>query len=85
MTTRYGPGAPILDDGRFSGKYELFKTQVAPLNLPALAKAGMPEIEELQPGVIRATRRGPDWGQGSRSIPGTLPAVPSTTSRQSTP
>jgi beta-galactosidase len=60
MTTRYGPGAPILDDGRFSGKYELFKTQVAPLNLPALAKAGMPEIEELQPGVIRATRRGPD-------------------------
>jgi beta-galactosidase len=60
MTTLYGPGAPILDDGRFSGKYELFKTQLAPLNLPALAMAGMPEIEELQPGLIRATRRGPD-------------------------
>jgi hypothetical protein len=59
-TTLYGPGAPILDDGRFSGKYELFKTQLAPLNLPALAKTGMPEITELQPGLIQATRRGPD-------------------------
>ncbi len=60
MTTLYGPGAPILDDGRFGGKYERFKTQVAPLNLPALARTGMPEVEELQPGLIRATRRGPD-------------------------
>jgi hypothetical protein len=60
MTTLYGPGAPILDDGRFSGKYELFKTRVGPLNLPALAQAGMPEIEEVRPGLIRATRRGPD-------------------------
>ncbi|MGI5869037.1 MAG: beta-galactosidase [Kiritimatiellia bacterium] len=60
MTTLYGPGAPILDDGRFSGKYDLFKTRLAPLNLPALARAGMPEIVELQPGLIQATRRGPD-------------------------
>lgn len=60
MTTLYGPGAPILDDGRFSGKYDLFKTRLAPLNLPALAQAGMPEIVELQPGLIQATRRGPD-------------------------
>ena len=60
MTTLYGPGAPILDDGRFSGKYEGFKTLLAPLNLPALAKTGMPELRELQPGLMQATRRGPD-------------------------
>ena len=60
MTTLYGPGAPILDDGRFSGKYDLFKTQLSGLNVSALAKTGMPEIEEIQPGLIQATRRGPD-------------------------
>ncbi|MCF7849858.1 MAG: beta-galactosidase, partial [Kiritimatiellales bacterium] len=60
MTTLYGPGAPILDDGRFSGKYELFKTRLAPLNLSALANTGMPEVTELQPGLIQATRHGPD-------------------------
>jgi hypothetical protein len=60
MTTLYGPGAPILDDGQFSGKYTLFKTRLSPLNTPALAKTGMPEITELEPGLIQATRKGPD-------------------------
>jgi len=60
MTTLYGPGAPILDDGMFSGKYELFKTRLGPLNLPALAGTGMPEVKEVQPGLLQTTRRGPD-------------------------
>jgi|GEM_PF-1947673 len=71
MNTRYGPGAPILDDGTFSGKYSLLKMNLAPLNLTMLASARMPEVEDLQPGVVRATRHGPagsfvftlNWGE----------------------
>ncbi len=60
MTTLYGPGAPILDDGAFSGKYQLFKNLLSPLCISALAKSGMPEVEEIRPGLFRATRRGPE-------------------------
>ncbi len=59
MTTLYGPGAPILDDGRFSDKYQFFKNRLAPLAGAALAEAGMPVLEEVQPGLVRASRRGP--------------------------
>ena len=59
MTTLYGPGAPVLDDGRFSGKYNLFKTWLAPLALEELARAGMPELSEPSPGLLKAVRRGP--------------------------
>ena len=59
MTTLYGPGAPVLDDGRFSGKYNLFKTWLAPLALEELARAGMPELSEPSPGLLKAVRRSP--------------------------
>jgi hypothetical protein len=59
MTTLYGPGAPILDDGSFSGKYQLFKNLLSPLSTSALARTGMPEVEEIQPGLLKAVRRGP--------------------------
>ncbi|HEY3417988.1 MAG TPA: beta-galactosidase, partial [Armatimonadota bacterium] len=58
MTTWYGPGAPILDDGRFDTKYQLFKNLVGPLCTPELAQAGMPEITETGSGVQQAVRTG---------------------------
>lgn len=58
MTTLYGPGAPILDDGRFSPKYALFKNLVSPLARTELAQAGMPRIEESRDGLLRITRAG---------------------------
>jgi len=57
MTTLYGPGAPVLDDGRFSGKYGLLKTRLAPLALEEFARAGMPELTEEAPGLLKAVRR----------------------------
>jgi len=59
MTTLYGPGAPVLDDGRFSGKYSLFKTLLAPLALEEFARAGMPELSEPSPGLLKSVRRSP--------------------------
>lgn len=59
MTTLYGPGAPVLDDGRFSPKYQLLKNRLAPLANPELAAAGMPGISGEEGGLLRATRRGP--------------------------
>lgn len=59
MTTLYGPGAPILDDGRLSPKYGLLKTWLAPLALEEFARAGMPELAELSPGLLKAVRRSP--------------------------
>jgi hypothetical protein len=60
MTTLYGPGAPILDDGQFSGKYQLFKNKLSPLCLESLAGAGMPEISENSPGMKKAVRKNKD-------------------------
>lgn len=60
MTTLYGPGAPILDDGLFSEKYQLFKNRLSPLCISAFAGTGMPEVEETQPGLLKAVRKGPD-------------------------
>ena len=57
MTTLYGPGAPILDDGRFSGKYQLLKNALSGLVAAEFATAGMPEITEVSPGLVRAVRR----------------------------
>jgi hypothetical protein len=59
MTTLYGPGAPILDDGRFDAKYQLFKNHVSPLCCDELARADMPEITTLDIGIQKAIRRGP--------------------------
>ena len=61
MTTLYGPGAPILDDGRFSGKYQLLKQHMLALTGAGeeLAQAGMPRVTEEQPGLIKAVRSGP--------------------------
>ena len=58
MTTLYGPGAPILDDGRFSGKYAALKTRLAPLAIAEFASAGMPELSEETPGLLKAVRHG---------------------------
>jgi beta-galactosidase len=59
MTTRYGPGAPILDDGRFDAKYQLFKNRVSPLCTAELAQAGMPEMADVASGVVKVTRKSP--------------------------
>lgn len=61
MTTLYGPGAPILDDGSFGGKYPLFKTHFTGLmsGEAELAQAGMPEITRMPNEVVHAVRRGP--------------------------
>lgn len=58
MTTLYGPGAPILDDGRFNEKYQEFKNHLSPLSIPALAQTGMPVVEEINPELFKATRTG---------------------------
>ena len=60
MTTLYGPGAPILDDGSLGGKYPLFKAGMTALMSASreLAQAGMPEVSEDH-GLVRAVRRGP--------------------------
>ncbi|MFZ2654702.1 MAG: beta-galactosidase [Victivallales bacterium] len=58
MTTLYGPGAPILDDGLFSPKYQLFKNFMSPLVSAELAGAGMPVVQEINPGVLKAVRKG---------------------------
>ncbi len=60
MTTLYGPGAPVLDDGRFSGKYQLMKNRLAPLVHCGLATAGMPEESGDPAALLRTVRRGPD-------------------------
>lgn len=59
MTTLYGPGAPILDDGRFSGKYNRFKNNFTGLMTASaqLAQADMPEISGDINGVCKAVRR----------------------------
>ncbi len=61
MTTLYGPGAPILDDGSFNGKYARFKRVMTGLMAgeDELAEAGMPEVQEVQPGLVQAVRQGP--------------------------
>ncbi len=58
MTTLYGPGAPILDDGLFSPKYQLFKNRMSPLASAEFAGTGMPEITEISPGLLKAVRKG---------------------------
>lgn len=62
MTTLYGPGAPILDDGRLSEKYYLFKTHFTGLMAASekLAKAGMPEISGDINKLCTAVRRSDD-------------------------
>lgn len=59
MTTRYGPGAPILDDGRFDEKYQLFKNMLSPLCSRELAQAGSPDVSDAGGGVRKITRTGP--------------------------
>lgn len=61
MTTLYGPGAPILDDGLLSDKYYLFKRDMAALGDlgEELAQAGMPELSVTPDGLRKAVRRGP--------------------------
>lgn len=47
IATLYGPGAPILDDGQFSGKYNRFKKAFTGLMSLSglLAGADMPTLE----------------------------------------
>ncbi|HEY3377634.1 MAG TPA: beta galactosidase jelly roll domain-containing protein, partial [Armatimonadota bacterium] len=61
MTTLYGPGAPILDDGSFGGKYARFKTHMTGLMSGAaeLAQAGMPQVTALGDGLVKSVRTGP--------------------------
>ncbi len=62
MTTLYGPGAPILDDGLFSPKYDLFKTQYTALKAASkeLAQAGMPQITGDLRSLCKAVRKAGD-------------------------
>ncbi len=62
MTTIYGPGAPILDDGSLSRKYTLFKRNFTGLMTASevLAGAGMPEITGDISGACTAVRRNGD-------------------------
>lgn len=61
MATLYGPGAPILDDGRFSKKYYLFKTNFTGVRAAEneLAQSAMPELSDVEDGLIKAVRKGP--------------------------
>ena len=60
LTTHYGGGAPILDDGLFSPKYNMFKKEFTGLMAAAeeLSTAGMPELTGDMDGQITAVRRG---------------------------
>ena len=62
MTTLYGPGAPILDDGSFSPKYNLFKRHFTGLAAcsEALASADMPSLSGDMDGLVTAVRRAGD-------------------------
>lgn len=58
ITTLYGPGAPILDDGQFSNKYNHFKTAFTGLMSASglLAQASMPKITGDMNGLLKAVR-----------------------------
>ena len=62
IATLYGPGAPILDDGQFSGKYNRFKKAFTGLMSLSglLAGADMPTLEGEMDGLIKATRKNGD-------------------------
>ena len=62
LTTHYGGGAPIQDDGRFTPKYNMFKREFTGLMSASkeLAQAGMPEITGDMDGLVKAVRKGPN-------------------------
>ncbi len=59
MTTLYGPGAPILDDGLLSRKYYLFKSHFTGLmsGMAALATATGPTIVQKGKNLLQSTLR----------------------------
>lgn len=62
LTTHYGGGAPIQDDGRFTPKYNMFKREFTGLMAASkeLAQAGMPQISGDMDGLVTAVRKGPN-------------------------
>jgi len=59
VTTLYGPGAPILDDGSFSTKYAMLKKNLNGLMAgeTTLAQCAQAELAEIGEKLIKAVRR----------------------------